>query len=190
MLDPKFNAVIVVTPEHASRYRDIRLRGLLEHPEAFGEAARSFAEKSLETIQNQIETGIRTGSFILAAVTSDASMLGVVGLAVSDADKTRHRGLLWGMYVVPEARERGIGAQLLENLLQRAEQIEQLEQIHLAVVTTNRAAIQLYKRLGFTAYGTDPRVIKIDGSYFDEYLMVRGLRGALDVHPAYSKKSL
>gem|GEM_PF-6583094 len=50
------------------------------------------------------------------------------------------------------------------------------EQLHLNVVTTNTAAARLYEAVGFSVYGTDPRVLKIDQNYFDEYLMVLNLR--------------
>lgn len=179
MMERECHRIIVVQPEQASSYREIRLRGLREHPEAFGETAATFAEKPLETIQTQIQSGFRGGGFILAALSEGGSILGVVGLTVTDAEKTRHRGLVWGMYVVPEARGQRIATRLIENLIHRAEQNEHLEQIHLAVVTTNVAAIRLYKTLGFTAYGTDPRVIRVGSLYFDEHLMVRGLRGLL-----------
>ncbi len=171
--------IVIVEPALSAAYKQLRLRGLQEHPEAFGESASSFADKPLEAIQQQIQTGMRTGGVVLAALSQSGSMVGAVGLAVTDSEKTRHRGLLWGMYVLPEARGQGIATRLIEDLIKRAEEMPQLEQIHLAVVTTNLAAIRIYKALGFSIYGTDPRVIRIESTYFDEYLMVRGLRGSL-----------
>ena len=109
---------------------------------------------------------------MLAALSKTGQMLGTVGLALDDAKKTSHRGMLWGMYVIPEARGQDIGRRLVAELLELTKKIQGLEQIHLAVVTTNLSALALYKKLGFSVYGTDPRVLKIGGQYFDEHLMV------------------
>ena len=46
----------------------------------------------------------------------------------------------------------------------RKRQIECLEQLHLAVVTTNQAAYQLYHSLGFQVYGTEPKALLRDSS--------------------------
>ena len=48
------------------------------------------------------------------------------------------------------------------------------EQVELEVVAKNRRALNLYLKYGFTVYGTRPHGIKYaDGSYADDYLMVR-----------------
>ena len=75
------------------------------------------------------------------------------------------------MYVLPESRGLGAGKALMQELLVRARQIEGLEQLHLAVVTINQAAYQLYRSLGFEVYGTEPKALKSGEKYWDEYLM-------------------
>ena len=173
-----FDKIIEVAPSDAQRYRDLRLRGLREHPEAFGESAAGYEAKTLEVISGHIEAQARLGGFILAAVSKTGDMIGTVGLAVNAPGKSGHRSFLWGMYVLPEAREQKVGGKLIQELLDRAEGVAGLEQIHLSVVTSNAPAIKLYEGMGFVRYGTDPRALKVDGTYFDEYLMVRELRRA------------
>ncbi len=60
--------------------------------------------------------------------------------------------------------------------LARATPLPGLEQVHLAVVATNAAAVTLYRSLGFTVYGRDPRALKLGDRYVDEELMVRRVR--------------
>jgi ribosomal protein S18 acetylase RimI-like enzyme len=168
-----FEKIISIGPEHIPAYRDLRLRGLREHPEAFGETAQAFEAKSLHVISERVAAQVALGGFILGAISTSGAMLGCVGLSVNDSAKSRHRGFLWGMYVVPEARGQQLGRVLLEELIARARMLEFMEQVHLAVVTSNETAVRLYQRVGFEIYGTDPRVLKVDGRYFDEYLMVR-----------------
>ena len=45
-------------------------------------------------------------------------------------------------------------------------------QLHLTVVTHNRAAVKLYEKNGFRIYGTEPRSLKIGDNFYDEHLMV------------------
>ena len=59
-------------------------------------------------------------------------------------------------------------------LLAHAE--DHVEQIHLSVTAANKRAIGFYERLGFKAFGTEPRALKVDGVYIDELLMVKILR--------------
>jgi ribosomal protein S18 acetylase RimI-like enzyme len=166
-------SVVVVRHENVTAYRELRLRGLREHPEAFGETAAAFESRSLESISERVVAQARLGAFILAAVSASGAMLGCVGLAVQEPGKSRHRGMLWGMYVLPEARGKGVGRVLLDELLDCAGKLEFLEQIHLSVVTSNTAAVRLYENFGFKVFGTDPRVLKVGGQYFDESLMMR-----------------
>ena len=45
-------------------------------------------------------------------------------------------------------------------------------QLHAAVGTTNHAALGLYRTLGFTTYGLEPRGLACAGRYYDQELMV------------------
>jgi ribosomal protein S18 acetylase RimI-like enzyme len=47
-----------------------------------------------------------------------------------------------------------------------------VEQIHLQVVTTNTAAYNLYRSMGFVAYGIEPRALRHAGRDYDEAMMV------------------
>ena len=87
--------------------------------------------------------------------------------------KERHKGLLWGMYVEPDARRYRIGAALVQAVLDHA--AGEVEQVRLAVSYGNAAAIGLYERLGFVAYGREPRALKGLDGYSDDMLMVRFL---------------
>lgn len=72
----------------------------------------------------------------------------------------------WGM---------GIGTVLLGEILDAAGTVG-YEQAELEVVSTNEAAIGLYKKLGFQATGTLPRAFKYkDGTYADFLFMVKEL---------------
>ena len=84
--------------------------------------------------------------------------------------KVAHRGDIWGVYVKPKARGHGVARALITELIAVAR--SQVKQVHLSVVTENAPAVRLYKDLGFTIYGTEPRSLCVDGRYLDEHMMV------------------
>lgn len=147
----------------AACYRELRLLALRLHPEAFGS---SFAEESLlgdEVFAERLAVG---GVF---GVWSGEQLVACAGLAVREKTKLRHKGHLWGMFVRPEARGRGMGQRLLNALLAHSRNL--CEEILLTVVADNEAACRLYTAAGFVEYGREPRAIKIGSDYFDELLM-------------------
>ena len=170
-------AIRPLRPEAIERYRHLRLQGLEEHPDAFGETAEHFKSVTSEALVERLKSSEKLGGFILVAEDPERQFVGTVGLGVTDSEKTAHRSILWGMYIRPDARGTGLGRRLVEECLLRAKACHRLELVLLSVVTTNQAAFNLYKSSGFEVYGTDPAVLKIGNRYFDEYLMVKSLRG-------------
>ena len=51
-----------------------------------------------------------------------------------------------------------------------------VEEIGLAVITTNAQAVRFDEKAGFTAYGLERQGLKITGKYYDELLMSLSLR--------------
>jgi ribosomal protein S18 acetylase RimI-like enzyme len=51
-----------------------------------------------------------------------------------------------------------------------------LEQILLSVATSQKAACQLYRSIGFEAYGTEPNALKVGSAYVDEEHMILVIR--------------
>jgi ribosomal protein S18 acetylase RimI-like enzyme len=173
--------------EDIDKYRELRLRGLEEHPEAFGETADHFKSISPELLINRLNRSQELGGCTLVARNSVGRFVGTVSLGVTDAKKMSHRGVLWGMYVDSASRGIGLGRQLLEECVSRALTTPGLEMITLSVVTTNEVAFNLYKAQGFDVYGTDPAVLRIGSSYFDEYLMVKFLRDNDSVRRSFAR---
>jgi ribosomal protein S18 acetylase RimI-like enzyme len=101
-------------------------------------------------------------------------LAGTVNLYRSPRPKTRHKAILGGMYVAPEARGNRIGKALLEHTLSYARTMDGLEDVTLAVTVGNNAARRLYLGAGFVPYGVEPRYIKLGNRYFDiEWMILR-----------------
>lgn len=149
----------------AEVYRELRLEGLRNHPEAFGSSWEEESEKPLAFFRERLERNV----VLAAAADDDGQLLGIAALGVKQAVKLLHKGVLWGMYVRPEARGSGLAAALVERLLSEARGT--VEEIQLTVVTSNEAAVRLYTRCGFKKYGVEQRALKVGGRYYDEQLM-------------------
>ena len=81
----------------------------------------------------------------------DGEILGVC-LAIPEWSDWRNGAVLWihSLYVVPEARERGIFKKLYENLKKQVEQSEGLMGLRVYVDKKNRRAQQVYEKLGMS----------------------------------------
>ena len=153
----------------AAAFRDIRLEGLQTNPEAFGSTYEAEKDRPIESFVESLSKSHMAGAFV------DGDLLGVAGFYVLAGPKLAHRANIWGVYVRPVGRGKGLGRAIISHLLEAA--ATQVKQVHLSVVTDNAPAVRLYEQLGFRTYGTEPRSLMAGGRYYDEYLMVRRLDG-------------
>ena len=158
-----------LTSADAAAYRDIRLAGLRDSPEAFGSTFVRENAKPLAWFCDRLQNSQVFGAF------RSTDLLGIAGFVVREGEKERHKGLLWGMYVRPDSRNAGVGRQLVEAVIDHAR--DQVEVIQLSVVSGNGRARRLYACLGFVEYGVEKSSLKENGRYYDEILM------ALDLIP-------
>jgi GNAT superfamily N-acetyltransferase len=109
-------------------------------------------------------------TFVLGALV-DGELVGMAGFFRSPEEKTRHKARIWGVYVKAAHRGKGVGRALMEEILRRAHQQSDLEQVTLAVASGQAAARNLYLQLGFQIYGREPQALKVGEVYADEELM-------------------
>ena len=156
-----------LAPADAALFREIRLEGLRNNPEAFGNTFEAESARPLILFSERLRDSEMLGAF------EGSEIVGIAGLLVGKGPKETHKGTLVGMYVRQEARNRGVGRRLVEAVIDRARQ--QVELIQLAVVSDNESARRLYDRLGFVQYGVEKKSLKQDGRYYDEILMAKDL---------------
>jgi ribosomal protein S18 acetylase RimI-like enzyme len=169
-----------LTVDDAAAYHQLRLRALREDPEGFSDTYEEAVKRPLSfTIERLRAHRPADGTFTLGAFDGDVgagTLVGSVTMLRGDRLKLRHRADIVAMYVAPEVRRAGVGKTLLSELLARAARIEDLEQLHLFVVTTNVPARRLYQSMGFVTYGISTASYKLGDQYWDEELMVLRLR--------------
>lgn len=168
----------VLTQDDAQAFRDVRLRALQEHPEAFG---RDYAEEK-ETTLAEVGNRLRSSSdrFMLGAL-NESTLCGILGFHRYPGRKTRHRAMISSMYVMPAARRNGLGTRLLRTVIERAQKMDDLEELILAVTVGNEAARSLYCGLGFELSHTEKRYIKVGNIYHDIEWLTLQLRDYLPI---------
>lgn len=158
-----------MTVDDVEIYRALRLRGLKETPESFCEAYEDAITWPIEKFYRFFENGWMVGGFI------DDQLVGMAGLYRHVGTKVEHKGTVWGVYVVPEARGNAIAKTAIVMLVEEAKKAG-LEQVYLSTDENNPFTVNLYKQLGFEPYGTEKHIIKVgEQSYVDDLLMVRFL---------------
>lgn len=155
-----------LTPEDAALYQPVRLEGLRDHPDAFGAAYEAERAMSSDAVGGRLARPATWGAF------AGADLVGITTFFIVEGAKTRHKGMIVGVYVRPAARGTGVSRALMQTALDHAR--GRVELVQIGVAQDNVPARRLYERLGFVAYGTEPRAYKLaDGRYIDDLLMWR-----------------
>jgi RimJ/RimL family protein N-acetyltransferase len=152
--------------DEAAQFRDLRLTSLVETPDAF---ASSYEEEEHWTAEFYAERQrSQPDNFIIGAF-DNTTLVGMVGFFRERFRKTRHVGIIWGMYVRPEYRRQNIGEKMLHYLLDEARTVQGIEQVHLGVVSTIYPAKSLYEKCGFQLFGEEKNAMKDQGKYFSVF---------------------
>jgi RimJ/RimL family protein N-acetyltransferase len=156
----------ILVPSDADMYHSIRLVALQNNSEAFATSYEEEMKRPADKYHFQSEDSFTLGAF------ENGELIGVVTLVKEKLKKLRHKGNIVAMYVSPEKQGFGVGKALLHEVIKKAKDIQDIEQLNLSVVSTNNRAKKLYSSLGFEIYGKEKRAIKVDHTYFDEDHMV------------------
>lgn len=148
-----------LTSDDAPAYRELRLRALREHPQAFTSDWEEASARPLEESRQRLAS---VSVPFWGAFDEGGALAGMVGLECTSRAKERHKGMVVAMYVSREAAGRGLGRELLQALVLHARAIG-LTDLVLTVTEGNSSAIRLYREAGFVAFGTEPRAIVVQG---------------------------
>ena len=127
--------MITLRPATLDTVRPLRLRALREDPDSFG--------STLEREQDRPDTDWHFWVSDSLIAFDGETPVGMANLKLGEPAE------IFGMWVAPEARGKGVGEALLTALLDRAGERE----VRLCVAEPARAARRLYERLGFTPNG-------------------------------------
>ncbi|MCJ7827591.1 GNAT family N-acetyltransferase [Patescibacteria group bacterium] len=137
--------IISLSLDQWETYREIRLRGLRDEPQAF---SRSLAEeekypqeKWLERVANPYNRIALIGSRVVGTASAYIS---------PEEPKTAH---IVGFFVVEEVRGQGVGSSLMLVILEQLKSNPLIQRIILDVNKDQVAAVGLYQKFGFMVVG-------------------------------------
>ncbi len=157
-------------PSEREKYRAIRLECLKNFPDNFGTTWEEESKAASLKLDKAL-TANNTHDFIYGAFHNE-TLIGICGFLQQERLKTKHRGEIIQMYVIPSFSGQGIGTDLLKHSIEKAFENEIIEQILLGVVYTNERAVATYKKLGFVQYGMLEHYFKMDGQSWPQLFMV------------------
>ena len=163
--------IIELSSSDAPAYQQLRLYGLQESPSAFGSSYAEEVDRPLSLVAERLEDQL---NHVFGAANEKGDLVGVITLRREGHIKGAHKAYIFAMYVLPEYRKRGIGRALTEEAIARAAELG-LRQVSLSVVSSNQAAVNLYKSCGFELFGLEKEAFLIEDKFFDLAYLVRRL---------------
>ena len=164
----------------AARYMKFRRRMLLDAPLAF--SATPDDDRALEaTHLARYLTDDRKALFGVEQPIAEidgkrdadttVALIAAAGLVGTAAGKFAHRARIWGVFVDPDYRGRGLGRLVMRAAIALAEKWDGVDYIDLGVSENSTAAWRLYESLGFEAWGREPETTQWEGKRYDEIFM-------------------
>ncbi len=152
----------------------LRREALADSPRAFSASPEADVGQDPGHLRRTIA---RHAVQVLLGAFDDDELVGIATVHRCEGSKEAHKAVLWGMYVRPDARERGHATALLAAAIAHARSLEGVTHLHLSVADTAVDARRLYERAGFVRWGTEPAALMVDGAPVDIDHM------ALELHP-------
>lgn len=168
--DVKEIEIRLLTVDNVEAYSKIRLEALDRDSEAFSSSVEEHNKLSFDEIRRRL-TANAPNNFVVGVFEGER-LLGTAGFYRETGPKVQHKGHVWGVYLTAELRGKGIGRKMMRAVIDRAAELDGLEQIMISVAATQTAAIGVYKALGFVSFGTEPNALKVNGQQIDKIYMM------------------
>lgn len=168
-----FRAVLL-TPSDAEAYVMLRAEMLADSPWSF--ASSPGHDKGADVAG--MRASLALPGFAVVAVRDPEAperLLAAAGIIREDQPKRHHLALIWGVYVTPAARRRGLGKAVVEAAVETARGWPGVAGVNLALNQTSPGAKALYESLGFVAWGVEPDALRINGETSTETHLHRRL---------------
>lgn len=166
----------LLTVADAEALYALRLEALATDPDAFLTTYDEERARGLDSFRaRMVDSAEDPAAGVLGALV-DGELAGMLGLFHSLRPRIAHKANVWGTWVAPHARRRGLARALLQAALDHLRRCDDIELVLLSVTGPQTAARALYESMGFESFGVEPRAMKDGDRYLDEEHMVLRLR--------------
>lgn len=131
-------------------YMALRLRSLAESPDAFGSLLELEQQRSAQEWEARLSAGALSPTDLPLLAECNNTPSGLAWARIDSADPSHAD--LYQMWVAPEFRGRGLGAQLLQSAITWAH-TQHVAGLRLGVTVGDTPAMRLYRAAGFRAHG-------------------------------------
>ncbi|UOQ44232.1 GNAT family N-acetyltransferase [Halobacillus salinarum] len=129
--------------------------------------------RTVEDVESWIDKLLQNDRERILVADLEGEVMAWAAFHSNDRKKLKHTGAV-AMMVGEQFRNKGIGKQLIEELLEWATHHILIEKVSLGVFSTNERAIALYKSFGFKEEGRKLKEIKFaEDQYADDVLMYK-----------------
>jgi RimJ/RimL family protein N-acetyltransferase len=169
--------VRAIGPEELDAWWDLRLRGLRDHPDAFGADYKASKVRGPEHLRPSTRKG--GGSRLFAAFTDTGQLVAQAAVARQDG-KRSHIAMIYSVHTDAGYRGLGLSKALIARAVEYCRALPGVRQVGISVNSRNLPAIAVYKGAGFVAWGTEPRALATGDGFHDEIHMTLMLDVAVD----------
>ncbi len=174
---------IRLKPTDVERYARLRLRMLLDSPWSF--SASPDDDVALDLTHLAAVLGEEHSAiFAIEAPSHDhrdqqgsdqahtsPELIAAASILRMKRPKFAHRTRIWGVFVEPAYRGRGLGRAVVSAAIELARTWPGVDYLDLGVSANAPEAQRLYESLGFTAWGREPEATEYEGRRYDEIHM-------------------
>jgi RimJ/RimL family protein N-acetyltransferase len=174
---PMFPNPFRLRPDDAARYASFRLRMLTDAPWAFSASPEddpALDSTGLVQLFQEAESAV----FAVEAPAYDGALAGpgralvaAAGIMRMKCRKFAHRSRIWGVFVEPRYRGRGLAGAVLRTAIDLGRSWPGLEYVDLTVSENAPDAQRVYEKLGFRPWGREPEATDHEGMRYDEIHM-------------------
>ena len=140
---------------------------LKESPLAFS----TTLHESLNKVAGYWRGHLDSNDSVMLFAKKNTKLIGTVAAVFSQKRRLSHTAEIAGNYVLKEYRGKGVGSALMEAIIERIKEREEIIKINLSVAKTQDAAIALYRKFGFRQVGIQKKQLSYDGKFYDLVLM-------------------
>ena len=168
MISIMASEIRILTEQDADSFLALRRAALRDAPGAFlASPEDDFASSPTANVRELLRP--RPESLVFGAFVPELS--GMLGFRRDTTLKAAHKANLWGMFVLPAGRGRGLALQLMRTAIEHARMLEGVASLHLCVSDAAPDAQRLYERVGFRTWGVELDAIRVAGRSLNDHHM-------------------